>query len=55
MGEIAYLDQVLLLHRLHGENVTPSSRRSLPTILSCRTKLIVALAKRLRREKRKKG
>ena len=55
LGEIAYLDQVLLLHRLHGENVTPSSRRSLSTILSCRARLVVALAKRLKREKRKKG
>ena len=54
IGSIAYLDQVLLLHRLHGENVTPEHRRALPVILVCRAKLLVCLALRLLRVKVRK-
>lgn len=45
-GKIAYLDQVLLLHRLHGENSTTSTRK-LSIILRCRTKLLCCLFLRL--------
>lgn len=45
-GEIVYLDDVLLLHRLHGENSTSTTRR-LGVIIKCRSKLIVHLFLRL--------
>lgn len=45
-GTIYYLDQVLLLHRLHGENSTTSTRK-LSIVLRCRTKLLASLALRL--------
>lgn len=45
-GKIEYLDQVLLLHRLHGDNSTTSTR-SLPVILRCRSRLLFNLARRL--------
>ena len=45
-GTIEYLDEVLLLHRLHGTNSTTSTRR-LSVILRCRTKLLCCLALRL--------
>ena len=45
-GRIEYLDQVLLLHRLHGGNVTTSTRR-LDIVLRCRAKLICCLGLRL--------
>lgn len=45
-GTIYYLDQVLLLHRLHGENSTTSTR-ALSIVLRCRAKLLCSLALRL--------
>lgn len=45
-GKIVYLDDVLLLHRLHGENSTTSTRR-LSLVLRCRAKLLCFLALRL--------
>ena len=45
-GKIVYLEDVLLLHRLHGENVTTSTRR-LSLVLRCRAKLLCSLAIRL--------
>ncbi len=45
-GRIEYLDQVLLLHRLHGGNITTSTRR-LDIVLRCRAKLILCLLLRL--------
>ncbi len=45
-GKITYLDEVLLYHRLHGENVTTGTRK-LSVILRCRAKLFVALGMRL--------
>ncbi len=45
-GKIEYLDDVLLLHRLHGENSTTSTRR-LSVILRCRAKLLYSLVLRL--------
>lgn len=45
-GTIYYLDQVLLLHRLHGENSTTSTR-ALSIVLRCRAKLLCSLVLRL--------
>lgn len=45
-GKITYLDEVLLYHRLHGDNVTKGTRK-LGVILRCRAKLFAALAVRL--------
>lgn len=42
-----YFDKhVLLLHRLHGENVTVTSRRKLTTVLRVRADLLACLIKR---------
>lgn len=53
-GRIAYLDDVLLLHRLHDCNVTEGKRRKLSLILRMRTRLIINLIKRLNRERKEK-
>lgn len=45
-GAVTYLDDVLLLHRLHGDNVTTGTRK-LGVILRCRAKLMVSLVMRL--------
>ena len=45
-GKITYLDEILLLHRLHGENSTSTTRR-LDIIIKCRTKLLFNLFLRL--------
>ena len=50
VGRIEYLPQVLLLHRLHGENSTSSTRR-LDVVLYCRAKLLIHLGLRLLRIK----
>jgi glycosyltransferase involved in cell wall biosynthesis len=47
-GRITYLDEVLLLHRLHGDNSTSGTRR-LSRILRCRSKLLLCLGARLLR------
>ncbi len=47
-GKVIYLDEVLLLHRLHGENVTTSTR-ALSVVLRCRAKLLWSLGLRLLR------
>ena len=52
-GHIASPEEVLLLHRLHDGNVTPTSSRPLPVILQLRTRLVWNLVKRAVREKRK--
>lgn len=54
LGHIEYVDDVLIYHRLHDCNVTPSSSRPLPVILKMRTRLIVNLVSRIRREKSKR-
>ncbi len=54
MGKIHYEERILLYHRLHGENVTPVSSRSLTTILKARLGLLHHLSKRIRRERRGK-
>ena len=40
LGRIEYVEDVLLLHRIHGHNVTPRTSRPLPVILKMRTRLI---------------
>ena len=42
-GTIAYEKDVLLLHRLHSDNVTPEQRRSLGLIFKTRLKLLFCL------------
>ena len=53
MGKIAYEDRILLYHRLHDNNVTPVSTRSLKVILKARWTLLQNLHQRIRRERRK--
>ncbi len=53
-GHIAYPEEVLLLHRLHEGNVTPTSSRPLPVVLWLRARLVWNLMKRALREHRKK-
>ena len=47
-GKIAYLNQILLFHRIHGENVTPQSTRSLVTVVKARATLLRHLSARTR-------
>lgn len=54
MGRIAYEDSILLYHRLHGENVTPTSTRSLSVIFKSRMRLLKELKARIKRERNKK-
>ena len=49
MGKIAYNEQILLYHRLHGGNVTPVSTRSLGVILRARWTLLKELRRRIKR------
>jgi hypothetical protein len=53
MGKIAYNEQILLYHRLHGVNATPVSSRSLGVIFRARWTLLKELRRRMRRERRK--
>ncbi len=53
MGKIAYEDSILLYHRLHGDNVTPTSTRSLSVIFKARARLLKELKMRLNRERKK--
>lgn len=54
LGKIHYEKEVLLYHRLHGENVTAVRPRSLNVILKARFGLLSHLQKRLKREKKKR-
>ena len=51
-GKIAYLDDILIEHRLHTDNVTPTKRRPLKIVLMMRARLIAFLIGRGIREKR---
>ena len=51
-GKIAYDERILLYHRLHGENVTTSTR-SIGRILKARMGLLKHLHKRMRQERSK--
>ena len=53
MGKIAYEERILLYHRLHDNNVTPVSTRSLGVIARARTNLLWQLCRRALRERRK--
>ena len=52
-GRISYLDDVLILHRLHEGNVTPRNSYPIPRIIKMRVTLVRELFLRLRREKRR--
>ncbi len=52
-GKIAYVDDVLLLHRLHGDNVTPARSFPLAKIIRMRVELVYNLILRLRKVRRK--
>ena len=52
-GKIHYESEILLYHRLHGDNVTAESPRALTVILKARFGLLKHLCKRLKREKKK--
>lgn len=52
-GTICYVDRILLYHRLHGANVTPTRTRSLSAVLKARCGLLRHLS--ARRKERKKG
>lgn len=52
-GKIAYDERILLYHRLHGNNVTPTSSRSVGVILCSRIQLATELWRRYLRERRR--
>jgi len=51
MGRIAYEESILLYHRLHDSNVTPTSKRSPWVILRARLRLLRELHTRRKRER----
>ena len=51
LGKIAYDDRILRYHRLHGDNVTPESSRSVGVIVRSRIQLIRELRRRCARER----
>lgn len=51
-GKIAYVDDVLILHRIHGMNVTPTGVRSIFTITKARINMLRHLHRRLKRERK---
>lgn len=53
-GCISYPADVLIYHRLHSGNVTPTSSRKLGVVISSRLRLIYHLIARWRREKSKR-
>lgn len=42
-GKVYFLDEILIHHRIHGKNVTPTSRRKIPDIFKYRTILLYKL------------
>lgn len=52
-GKIAYDERVLLYHRIHGDNVTPISSRSIGVIIRARGILLIDLFKRMLRKEDK--
>ena len=54
-GKIARVDECLMLHRLHGDNVTVTSRRKLSIILRHRLSLIKELRQRARKLRKQKA
>lgn len=58
MGEVRFIDDVLLLYRRHGANQTSLSRSSLPRQIAWRLQIVRAMAKKsgaIRRCRRKQG
>ena len=53
LGKISYVDDVLILHRLHESNVTPVSSFPVRKIIQMRAELVWNLVLRLRRERRR--
>jgi len=51
MGKITYVNDVLLFHRLHKDNATPTNPRSFVTIHNARLNLLKHLYLRLKRER----
>lgn len=51
LGKIAYDERILLYHRLHGDNVTPESSRSVGVIVRSRIQLVRELRRRCARER----
>ena len=43
-GRIVHVNEVGLLHRIHGKNVTPRRRRSLPKVLRARVIYLIGIA-----------
>lgn len=54
-GIVTLCDEVLLYHRIHGDNVTPQTRRPLPLVIMLRAKLLAVLTGRQLRARWKKG
>lgn len=52
MGRIAYVEDILLYHRLHDNNVTPTSNRSFSVILRARVGLLNHFHERRKRERK---
>lgn len=47
-GKVYYLDDILIYHRLHDENVTPKTHRNMNVIIRARLNLLLNLIKRMR-------
>lgn len=45
-GKIVRVEECLMMHRLHGDNVTTEKRRALPVIIKHRAKLVKLLVQR---------
>ncbi|HEP1839289.1 TPA: glycosyltransferase [Streptococcus suis] len=45
-GEIKFVDDILIYHRLHNSNFTPTSRRGLIEVVKYRSLLLIELCKR---------
>ena len=53
LGKISYVDDVLIMHRLHDSNVTPEGHFPITEIIRMRADLVWNLILRIRRERRK--
>ena len=51
LGHIYFLDKVLIYHRMHGNNITPKSRRKLIVVAKSRLNLAKELLRRKNRRK----
>ena len=53
-GKVAYVDDILLYHRMHDHNVTTKTSRPLSVKLKTRAYTAVQLCKRIRRERKRR-